>query len=121
MTRASCQENASQWVERADLAVNASNRRAPGEASTYKHDPSSAMESKSGVCEISPDGRHNWKFGKCSYCQKGEGQFSKGPGAMANPGGVNECPKGGKCMFKFARCTKCGRGEQGITGGPRSA
>ena len=42
------------------------------------------------------------KYGKCNYCQKGEGKFVKGAGALANPGGAGGCSKdGGKCMFKY--------------------
>lgn len=77
-------------------------RRAPGEASTYKQNPSSAMESKSGICTKSPDGQHNWKFGKCSYCGKAEGVLATSAGS---------CGAGGKCAFKFSKCTKCGRSE----------
>ena len=52
--------------------------------------------------------------GEGNFCQKAEGKFVKGAGALANPGGAAGCVKGGKCMFKFAKCTKCGRGEAGI-------
>jgi len=91
-----------------DLAAH----RAPGEASTYKTSPGSAMESAGGSCLKSPNGVHHWKYGKCNYCQKAEGKFVKGAGALANPGGAGGCSKdGGKCMFKFSKCTKCGRSE----------
>jgi hypothetical protein len=86
-------------------------RRVPGEACTDKFwTPSSAMESSSGECQASPDGLHHWRFGKCTYCQKGEGVFSKA-GAMMNPGGKQQaaCASGGKCTYKFAKCTKCGK------------
>lgn len=117
MTRQGCQEGSGEFIDRAQVQMEG--KRAPGEASTYKHAASSAMESKSGVCDKSPDGQHNWKFGKCSYCRKGEGSLAKGPGAMINPGGSSDCAKGGKCVFKFAACTKCGRGEGGVAAGGR--
>lgn len=98
-------------------AVNES-RRAPGEVSTHKQAPSSAMESQSGICSASPDGVHHWKFGKCQYCQVSEGRLVSGAGVMANPGGAEECEKGGKCMFKFAKCTKCGRVEGATASSP---
>jgi len=95
-----------------NLQKDLSSYRAPGEASTYKTSPGSAMESAGGSCLKSPDGLHHWKYGKCNYCQKGEGKFVKGAGALANPGGAGGCSKdGGKCMFKFSKCTKCGRSE----------
>lgn len=95
-----------------NLQKDLSSHRAPGEASTYKTSPGSAMESAGGSCLKSPDGVHHWKYGKCNYCQKGEGKFVKGAGALANPGGAGGCSKdGGKCMFKFSKCTKCGRSE----------
>lgn len=86
-------------------------RRAPGEVSTYKQSPGSAMESTGGRCGKAPDGVHHWKYEKCNYCQLAEGKLAKGPGVTANPGGAAECAQGGKCMFKFAKCTKCGRAE----------
>lgn len=97
-------------------AVNES-RRAPGEVSTYKQAPSSAMESQSGVCSASPDGVHHWKFGKCAHCSVAEGRLVTGSGVMANPGGAEECEQGGKCMFKFGKCKKCDRVE-GATSSP---
>ena len=85
-----------------NLQKDLSSSRAPGEASTYKASPGSAMESAGGSCSKSPNGMHHWKYGKCNYCQKGEGKFVKGAGALANPGGSGGCPKdGGKCMFKY--------------------
>jgi len=86
-------------------------RRAPGEVSTFKQPPGSAMESASGCCQVAPDGVHHWKYGKCSYCQVAEGKIAKTSGTMLDPGASEGCRQGGKCMFKFARCSKCGRAE----------
>merc|ERR1711879_965825 len=91
--------------------VQSSPRWAPGEATTYKLSPSSAMESESGKCAKSDTGMHHWKFGKCKYCQKPEGKLVSGIGAITNPGSDRECEHGGKCIFKFAKCTKCGTSE----------
>jgi hypothetical protein len=89
-------------------------KRVCGEAATNKFwTPSCAMESVSevGQCQVSPDGRHHWRFGKCSYCHVGEGKFAKA-GVMMNPGAVSGvCAAGGKCIYKFAKCIKCGRSE----------
>ncbi|CAK9022316.1 Hypothetical protein (Fragment) [Durusdinium trenchii] len=95
-----------------NILKDLSSGRAPGEASTYKQAPGSAMESASGSCSKAPDGIHHWKYGKCNFCQQPEGKLVKGSGVIANPGGAGGCSKdGGKCMFKFSKCTKCGRRE----------
>ena len=62
--------------------------RKPGEASTYKESPGSAMESSSGSYSKSPNGLHHWKYGKCNFCQQAEGKLVKGAGVLANPGGA---------------------------------
>jgi hypothetical protein len=46
-------------------------RRAPGEVSTFKERPGSAMASESGVCRYG--GQHTWRFGRCAKCGKPEG------------------------------------------------
>lgn len=105
-------------------------KRVPGEACTDKFwTPGSAMESSSEGCQASPDGLHHWRFGKCTYCQMGEGDALRGgsaprggspkagatrsPGSKAScaPGGKGPCASGGKCIYKFAKCTKCGKSE----------
>ena len=45
--------------------------RLPGEASTFKQKPSSAMASESGHCD--KGGLHTWRFGRCTKCGLGEG------------------------------------------------
>jgi len=98
------------YEHHADFA-RGSERRMPGEVSTFKQAPGSAMESSLGVCTQSPDRVHHWKYGKCNFCQKPEGKLLKRAGVMANPGGDGGCGAGGKCAFKFAKCSKCGRKE----------
>lgn len=73
----------------------------PGERSTFVLNPNDAMESDSGTCPKNNGGPHHWKFGKCSFCGKGEGVEA----AQNLKGG--ECPKGGKHIFKFTVCQKC--------------
>ncbi|CAE7756019.1 unnamed protein product [Symbiodinium microadriaticum] len=101
-TRGSCHETKREVF---GAEANGEGRREPGEVSTFKVGPASAMESSSGSCSMSPDGAHHWKYGKCNYCQMAEGKLAKGPGVMANPGGAAMCDRGGKCIFKFAKCT----------------
>jgi hypothetical protein len=47
------------------------NRRVPGEASTFKEPPGSAMESESGICR--KGGMHLWRYGRCCKCGRSEG------------------------------------------------
>lgn len=75
--------------------------------STFKYSPGSAMEHEGGHCNVSPTGKHWWKFGQCSHCHVAEGRVGLAPRAAQGM----ECDMGGKCAFKFARCTKCGRRE----------
>lgn len=63
-------------------------------------------EWESGHCQKSPVGAHHWKFGKCHYCQKAEGEIRHGRVSTA---GDTWCASGGKCSFKSASCCKCGR------------
>jgi len=51
-------------------------RRSPRRVSV-KQPAVSAMESESGRCTVSPNGMHHWKFGKCTHCQKGEGDHAR--------------------------------------------
>lgn len=77
--------------------------RTPGETSTFKQKPGSAMESESGLCRHG--GAHVWRFGRCRKCGLGEGAFASEMRAV--PG---ECERGGRHLFKFSnQCTKCGQ------------
>ena len=58
-------------------------KRLPGEASTFKEPPGSAMESCSGVCK--QGGAHEWRFGRCSKCGRAEGTEVEEAFATANP------------------------------------
>lgn len=53
------------------LGAASAQRRVPGETSTIKFRPSSAMESCRGECKAG--GKHLFRFGKCSKCQLEEG------------------------------------------------
>ena len=46
-------------------------RRVPGEPSTFKEPPGSAMESESGICR--KGGMHLWRYGRCCKCGRSEG------------------------------------------------
>merc|ERR1712096_95479 len=87
-------------------------RRLSGEVSTHKEAPSSAMESDSGACGLSPSGIHHWKFGKCNYCHMAQGQIAHGAVAKVNPGGKCLSTDANKCMFN-SQCPKCGCSENG--------
>ena len=76
-------------------------RRKPGESSTFMASASSAMESASGYCPYG--GQHLWKYGKCSQCNKGEGEEAKERQSKAQ----SECRMGGRHVYKFGKCAKC--------------
>lgn len=61
---------------------------------------------ESGQCRQSPNGAHRWKFGKCHYCQKAEGDSLQGSNTTS---GTTWCTMGGKCSFKSSGCCKCGQ------------
>ena len=52
-----------------------SGRRQPGEVSTIKQRPSSAMEASAGNC--SKGGAHKFRFGRCNKCGLEEGEFAR--------------------------------------------
>ena len=56
------------------IAESRRNQRLPGEVSTFKQPPGSAMESASGVCPKGQGGqKHLWRFGRCTICGMAEG------------------------------------------------
>ena len=80
-------------------------RRRPGESSTFRQSPLSAMESESGRCPATERGQgpHKWKWGRCVLCNRGEGEEAKEKQARA----PSECGRGGRHVYKFGRCVKC--------------
>ena len=54
------------------LHANGGTKREPGEVSTYKYAPGSAMVSEYGRCKKG-GGSHLWKYGRCLKCGIGEG------------------------------------------------
>jgi hypothetical protein len=95
-----------------DVPMIGQGHRAAGESSTYKLNPSDACESDAGFCAANNGGPHHFKFGKCAYCQMGEGQHARSSAHTEIPGGgFGGCKKGGKCQFKFGKCHKCGKLE----------
>ncbi len=71
-------------------------RRLPGEVSTYKQPPSSAMESASGVCPKGRGGqKHLWRLGRCALCGMAEGHKYSRSRLQGNGSYIAEVSDGG--------------------------
>lgn len=95
----------------AGVQVLDAGRRLPGEASTHRQSPGEAREFTSGACGKSPDGRHHWKFGKCSFCHAPEQQASSGVRAPVQA--VAAVPRPGIAEEASKACRKCGKSFAG--------
>ena len=68
-----CPKCLNRLSDAAALEAQGGARRAPGEVSTFKQPPASAMESSYGTCPCG--GAHAWKFGRCQKCHIAEGHL----------------------------------------------
>ena len=67
-----CPKCLNRLSDKAALRIAGGWRREPGETSTFKQRPNSAMESEYGTC--SHGGLHSWRFGRCRKCGLAEGE-----------------------------------------------
>ena len=67
-----CPKCLNRLSDKAALRIAGGWRREPGETSTFKLRPNSAMESEYGTCSYG--GLHSWRFGRCRKCGLAEGE-----------------------------------------------